>query len=343
MVVAWHVVTVPPLLGAEVPDSLKTPLVALYPYRIPALLFLSGMMLPRSLAKGPRRYAMGKVRNLLWPFVLWTLIMAMIWPDPGRLLDAQTWWRGSFHLWFLGVLGASYLLGPLTRFIPAWLWPVPMVLLSQVAPHMGLVRICWFGAFFFAGAAAARWVAGWQRTPAALPLLLGAVAVGYGITAALTPGLYQIRHVPSFLISLVGLMALVWAAPRLPRLPWLERVGANSIVIYLAHFPVIALGYRALQVAGLESWWVLGPVLLVLGVGVPVLMMRWSGTWLFRMPSRPLSASPCSSPEGPSSSAAGPGPEDPPGCPPRPSARPPSCWAARAAAHPASSGGRAGS
>lgn len=284
LVVAWHVVTVPPLLGAPTPEPLKAPLIALSPYRIPALLFLSGMLLPQSLGKGLPRYVSGKIRHLLWPFVVWTLIMALVWPDLGRLLQDQTWWRGSYHLWFLGVLGACYLLAPLIRYIPAWVWPVPMVLLSQVAPHMGLVRILWFGAFFFAGAALARWVRSWQDTSPLLAAVLGAVAVGYGIAAMVTPGLYQIRHVPSFVVSLVGLAALVWVAPRLGRVGWLERAGRHSIVIYLVHFPVIALAYRALAAAGVDSWWVLAPVLLAVGVGVPWLLLRWSGSWLFAMP-----------------------------------------------------------
>lgn len=289
LVALWHVLTVPELFGAQAPAWLRSALTGLGPYRIPLLLFLSGLLLPSSLRKGWVRYASGKLRLLVWPFVVWTLIMAVIWPDLPRLLTPETWWRGSYHLWFLSVLAWCYLAAPLTKVVPAWIWPVPLVLLSAVAPNMGLVRLCWFGAFFFAGAAVVRVLPGWQRQGGALPSVLGLTAVGYAVWAAFEPEVYQYRHLPSFAVSLCGVAALMWFAPRLPRLRGLEWVGRHSIVIYLAHFPAIALTWQAATALGLTGWWTISPFLLLAGVVAPLVMVRWADTWLFRAPQRHLS------------------------------------------------------
>ncbi|HSV40260.1 MAG TPA: acyltransferase family protein, partial [Nocardioidaceae bacterium] len=44
------------------------------PVRMPLLMFLSGMLLTRSLAKGPRTYVVGKLEQIAWPYVVWSLL-----------------------------------------------------------------------------------------------------------------------------------------------------------------------------------------------------------------------------------------------------------------------------
>src|SRR5690606_791284 len=44
------------------------------PYRMPMLMFLSGLLVAGSLQRPAGEYLWGKVRRILWPIIVWTLI-----------------------------------------------------------------------------------------------------------------------------------------------------------------------------------------------------------------------------------------------------------------------------
>ena len=279
LVIAHHVLTIPAVLGGTSP-SWQPVMDALLPYRMPLMLVLSGLLLSQSLRKGPRVYYGGKIRKVLWPYLLWIVLTALVLLRPDVLLSPWTWIGGAWHLWFLAVLLACYLVAPLTRWFPAWMWPVPMVVLAQSVDTGAFERILWFGAFFFAGAALLPYRDRWQAVRPVAPALLGVGAVAAGVWIA-TGGAWEDQSPWAFLVSAAGILALVWIASRLPRMPLLATVGRQSIVYYLAHFPVIGVAYL---VIGDTSWWVLGPVLAVVGYGVPWLMSRWVESPLFVLP-----------------------------------------------------------
>ena len=60
-------------------------------YRMPTLMFLSGLLLPPSLLKGWRRYFSGKARNVAWPLMIWSGVYAIVFSrDLGpRLIQSQ--------------------------------------------------------------------------------------------------------------------------------------------------------------------------------------------------------------------------------------------------------------
>src|SRR6478735_4086004 len=78
LVIAFHASTYPIEFGMEVPDVLVTINVALTPFRLPTLLVLSGMLLPRALEKPLGRYYAGKARNILWPYLVWTVLEGLV-------------------------------------------------------------------------------------------------------------------------------------------------------------------------------------------------------------------------------------------------------------------------
>lgn len=287
LVVVWHVPSIPAAFGADPPPALTPILSALAPYRVPMLLFLSGMLLPRSLSKGMAPYYEGKVRAVAWPYVVWTLLSAAALGNLQGLSNPWRWVGGSYHLWFLAVLMACYLVGPLTRIVPAWAWVIPMVLLSPVPSTNAYARILWFGAFFYAGAAAAKHVGWWQGRRPWAPTLLGAIAIAYGAWVAISGSEPGDKALIYFLPSLAGIGAIVWVAPKLPRVAWLERAGKSSIVIYLAHFPVIGVAWLALSdEAGSPylGWWPTLALLLAVGVLVPWALRPLQESALFRAP-----------------------------------------------------------
>ena len=60
----------------------------------------------------------------------------------------------------------------------------------------------------------------------------------------------------------------------------LQGVGADSIVYYVTHWPVIMVAANVAGVIALLSqWWIVLPALLVAGWGVPRLVLVARGRW----------------------------------------------------------------
>ncbi|WP_408610937.1 acyltransferase family protein [Brevibacterium yomogidense] len=289
LVILHHIFGIPVVLGGGAPPWVDFMRV-LEPFRMPLLLVLSGMLLPRSLAKPSRLYYWGKVRGILWPFVLWTLITNLVLLHVSNLASPWTWIGGSWHLWFLAVLLACYLVGPLIRWIPAWLWVVPMVMLEPFVGTSSYRRILWYGAFFFLGAALSVFASRWQGVRWPVPAVLLVASAGFGVWVASPVGTYE-RGPVAFLASATGVAAIVWVAPRAPRIRALQFVGRESMVFYIVHFGAVGATWLLI---GELPWWILFPVLAVAAYGVPLLLTRVSSSFLFTLPSlkeKPATAS----------------------------------------------------
>lgn len=92
-------------------------------------------------------------------------------------------------------------------------------------------------------------------------------------------------HWSALPVCLPWVFALLWCGPRLPQMAHLEWVGRNSLVFYVAHFPLLVLVARAGQ--SVEA----APALLygvgaVAAYGITWIMARHRRRidWLFRMP-----------------------------------------------------------
>ncbi|MDK6499355.1 hypothetical protein QP341_26160, partial [Escherichia coli] len=70
-------------------------------WRMPMLVFLSGVLLPRSVSKPLGTYYRGKAERILWPFLVWMVVLALATGRPGSLLSGEFWRGGAWHLWFL--------------------------------------------------------------------------------------------------------------------------------------------------------------------------------------------------------------------------------------------------
>lgn len=79
------------------------------PFRMPILVFLSGMLLSKSLKKPPLPFIAGKARALAWPYWLWSLIFLGMSSGitPNSLL--QVLLAPPTYLWYLWYLFAFYL------------------------------------------------------------------------------------------------------------------------------------------------------------------------------------------------------------------------------------------
>lgn len=243
LVMVTHAVTMAQQASLDVPAWLDVPATALQPFRLPMLLIISGMFLPRALSKPLGTYVTGKVRHLLWPLVLWAPLV-MLAHAPDRIGEWSAWEVGPAHLWYLQTMLFCYALALLSRWVPLWVIPVALLAVRELGWSDSLA-FYYYAPFFFIGTLiqplaerlqnAPRWVGG---------LLALAAAIGSALHVL---GSVATWSKSFFLISLVGALAMIWLAPRLRR-GWtvrlLERVGRRSMVFYILHFPVIALFYR---------------------------------------------------------------------------------------------------
>ncbi|GAA4902144.1 hypothetical protein GCM10025789_21020 [Tessaracoccus lubricantis] len=277
----------------QFPAEVNDWFVWLSPVRMPVLMFLSGMLLDRSLAKPIAGYIDGKLRHIAWPYVVWALLTALVTRRPESVAEAEHWVAGPFHLWFLVVLLALYAFGAVTRHVPPVIVAMIFAGASLLSPveYLPVERLFYFGVFFFVGCAVSR--------HAQLVTKLGAwwPAAGTALLAAHVAADGRLFDGSPAAETLPGTIALVvvavWLATRLPRLPLIEVLGRHSIVFYTAHFTGVHLA------AELGSYLHLGTTALYAlalagGLGLPsalLLLRRWTGV-LFALPRRREMATP---------------------------------------------------
>lgn len=275
-------------------------------FAVPAFLMLSAILMSRSLAKGPpdwRRYASRRLRMVVYPFVLWTLLYLGYRYHIGtlsteQLADPRRWvsWflfgKAHFHLYFLAVLIQLLIVLP---FVVAALRRAPNLLLAFAA-GMGLqlavyalfqvVRpgapaslILWYQPELFVGAwIGLRWTEFAEKLPSyALPAgvvaLVGATLfLGESMKASDVNNLLLLVGIRLYATSLtIALLALSQSLAR-GRSP-LQMLGLRSMAIYLVHpVAVVWLGDRARD---FDSTWLFFPYLTV-----GALILAYAFAWI---------------------------------------------------------------
>lgn len=238
-------------------------------FRMPALMFLSGLLLPASMRKGTPVYLIGKVRRILWPLILWTVIYTLVVEGVSGGAVGLFWrFAGGSYLWFLAFIFAFYLVAIPVKRVPYIVVSAAALALAIWSPDGGKYteRLFYLMAFFFAGAYAgshwqtliaaitSRWV--WALAPIVLLFAGGAVAfkLGYG------PDMW----LPAACFILVA-SALAYRFQDVALLRPIAAVGRNSLIYYVLHFPLIYLVIVAGSSLGVRS-----PMLLSFGSFVMV-------------------------------------------------------------------------
>ncbi|WP_141799083.1 acyltransferase family protein [Nocardioides sp. SLBN-35] len=208
-------------------------------YRMPLLMGLSGLLLARSLAKGPRRHLSGKARAVLWPYVVWASLdltqvclhlLATGEPLPPDL-PRLALYNPSGYLWFLAFLFCYHVLAtPL----PAWARSIAaptLLLLGATIGSSDLHRFVTLAGWFLVGD------------------LLGRV-VG--------------PRVPGAVTDLVG------------RFRWgfLATIGRQSVVYYACHLIVMVYAVRLVHRLGVTEPRLVVPVAVVVPLAVGALLVR---------------------------------------------------------------------
>ncbi|HEV7368341.1 acyltransferase [Arenibaculum sp.] len=304
LVVFDHAIRFTEIYAGGVPEPAGFFSQMLNPLRMPAMVFLSGMLLHASLAKGPAVYVGGKVRNVLYPYLLWSVVYVTLFllasPVTGgehRLRDyLQILYLPPAHLWFLHNLFLFYLLMLVLR-------PVPRLVLAAggfaaalaVPEPMEVSRFCFLFAFFALGDAAGRRAGTWERIKAAPPAVGAGLLLASGLAWAAWAGLelrYQVAGVPFVLGGLLALVLLAEGVCRTAASTVLRHIGRNSLTLYVLHWLAIAAAAVPLgRVLPPGSEGVMLALTFAAGL-LGSLALAWAArrigpTWLFALPRVP--------------------------------------------------------
>lgn len=262
-------------------------------FRMPILILLSGMLLPKSLAKPAPAYFSGKVRAILWPFLVWSTIYAMVTGlDFSSPYELSQLYIGSSHLWFLAFIFVYYLVARPLRPVDPFVIAAVAFALSVIAPEGEKYseRILFLMSLFFLGSAlsshAAR-LGNILRSP--LIWLLTPVVAG----AAFMTVRHDLNFGPYWVaLSLAGFLFFSALAQRLEKLEVFRPliwIGQRSIVFYVSHAIFIIVVARLAQRAGITSYAFTATasvaVSLVGGWALAAGMEKWALLkWLFVLP-----------------------------------------------------------
>ncbi|WP_193106463.1 acyltransferase [Brachybacterium sp. FME24] len=296
LVIGHHLRLVQQIWDGSTPHEMVVLSEATAPFRMPVLLFASGLLLARSLEKPTARYLSGKARSLLWPWLIWSAVML---PIMGWAFGADPlWWLNGIYTWFLVALFLYYVVGLVTRYIPPGWLALASIAGWTALPLLGVEldvsgnrpdKFLYYAVFFFAGAALRRVLAA-RTVPIAIlvpALLVAAAWAGYAARIDLEPAIPVISQ----LAVLLGVIAAIGVAQRLPRVRpvrALEWIGRNSIVPYLVHLPVIEILGRHIDLAAGRATFALY-FLVTLGICVLAVLARPATGFLYALPGRALS------------------------------------------------------
>lgn len=248
--------------GIAVPPAISALNAACAPFRMPLLMFLSGMLLGRSLDKSARSFFVGKFAQIYWPFLIWSpvVLAAQGLLTPANLMKIPT--LSPTYLWYLWFLCAYYVIA---FGLHRWRIPLlPVIGLSLVAAAllpdtMRLPRFAFLLPFFLFGHYIARERIAPRGRGGALLAGLGLLAALVGVGLSLQD--VEVRYAPHYAWVPLGMIwATLWMAPAYRR-PGaagrlVEWIGRNSIVFYVTHLSVQWVLSDMLADQGIRQGWV---------------------------------------------------------------------------------------
>lgn len=247
------------------------------PYRMPTLMFLSGMLLSKSLQRRATVYFDGKLRKIGWPYLVWTVIALTAEGSISLFALGRAFYNPlETHLWYLWFLCIFYAVAWITRGIPPTILATVAIVLSVFAPSdYRLDKMTFLFAFFMLGhifTVHAEKIAPRLRTPMAL-LLAGGLAV-----AASTMNVvgFKVLYEPAFAVCVLGAIAI--AMRFVPLITGRVQavfayLGQRSIVLYIVHLLAIKVAGTLLARFGLSNPWVMFLLLVLVGFGSSLLLM----------------------------------------------------------------------
>lgn len=219
------------------------------PYRMPTLMFLSGMLVGRSTAKPALSYVDGKFSNIYWPYLLWSLITLAATQQLSNQNLINIFLIPPTYLWYLWFLFSFYLIILIIEKLN--ISPIPFIFASVIVSYFipngyRAPRFFFLLAFFLLGHyivknginLAGRKVIGLAG--------LAIAVIGAWLSASGVQLLYQVNYiwVPAGLVTFI-----LWSAPHYKTGgagSILEWIGRNSVIFYVVHLSTQHISLR---------WW----------------------------------------------------------------------------------------
>lgn len=277
-----------------------------YSFFMPLMFLLSGLFIEGSLRKGKAEFLSARLRTLVYPFVLWSLITGPTMLLASKVVNHSVsknplMWL-TLHplgpLWFLEALILCQLAYGLLRFLRvdtrviAVLFMICTCIGAFLPEDIGPQTLFSLG-FFGLGAALSRWI---LQLPRKNVVLLIAAAAALEAVHLILLSAYPLPYTV-VAMSLVGSAVYVLAGAAFGNakgLAFLRSIGSASIAIYVMH-TMVAGCVRILLHKGLN---ITDPALhLSLGIASG-LLIPWAlwyfldrrFPWLFRWPAAPRKA-----------------------------------------------------
>lgn len=296
LVILFHAETVVGRFASDMPAGLAVALAFFAPFRMPLLMFLSGMLLSRSLSKPARPYFIGKLAGIGWPYLIWSFVFLAVSAQITPMNIISVALKPPTYLWYLWFLLAYYAIAWLMQRwnIPAWIG-LAIGFVGAFGPDtFRFSRFCFLFTLFLAGHL---YSANKERVDASLRrmwVLVASSVTTASASLASAAGM-EIQYNPVFIIAPFAALALC-----LRILPGRVNgrlgsaaayIGRDSIVFYVTHFTTIWLVALGLKELGVDDAWTM------YGVGAVAAMAVGLGfTWarhnaptidaLFRFPVR---------------------------------------------------------
>lgn len=249
---------------------------------MPILMFLSGMLLPRSMRKPPGLYIIGKLRHIGWPYVVWTIVTLVF-----LFFGSQLAGSGSFtprrllqilldpttFTWYLAYLILFYLLAlALPDRFRGFFIPATFIICAIVHDGDGWSRLTYLLGFFLLGDLVMR-----KRKKLSRVRKYQFFVPFCGVIAAIWLGLSAVRVIHRYeVIGAIGVLCtIVILIPCMSRLyptrvgRIFAGVGRDSLIYYVTHWPIVTAGVHIANKLGVDNWWILFLALTTSGLLVP--------------------------------------------------------------------------
>jgi len=288
-VVFYHVVIALEVASLGAPEWAERVNGVLSPYRMPLLMFLSGLLLDRALQKSKSVFVIGKLKRIGWPYVVWTVanIMFLIGASqlagdgnydlsriPDLIVDPVT------YTWYLAYLLVYYLLSlGLSPRARSLLVPILLAVSALIHDGDGFTRFAFLFAFFLLGDVAVRHKERWSALTTNAWALSASVALVI-TTAVLSlggdAGRYGLASVSGILGVIVLARPLATLALRVGVLSPLQSMGRNSLVYYVTHWIAVTACVNVVDRTDVKSPSVVIVLLITAGLGASWTMVLLS-------------------------------------------------------------------
>jgi fucose 4-O-acetylase-like acetyltransferase len=242
----------------------------IYAFHMPLFFFLSGLFIERSANKPFRKFTIGKLQTIAYPYFIWSILQESIRIAAGisSMTVGNLWqivYEPIMQFWFLYALffislsyaiARKFCLSPVIFLIGCILLYASYIFDLNVGPWSAIYTIRTNAIYFAVGAIIGKknWLAYLDKA-GPWTLIVTAIA-GFGLIALTV--CFQIVEIPALIpaIAFIGIAAVIAVSKCLEQFKFarfLKQWGLLSLQIYVAHSIVTAIARALLQKVNLSD------------------------------------------------------------------------------------------